>query len=92
MSGTSLDNFECNFVVLHVNNLVRGVSFLKFDLGRALAVKAEETAGEEDRVLEVSLDLSLDRVTNQALLLLISDTNTAKMTRRLQLLVKLIKV
>lgn len=75
MSSTSLNNLKCNFVVLHVNNLVRGESFLKFDLGRALAVKAKETAGEEDRVLEVSLDLSLDRVTDQALLLLISDTN-----------------
>lgn len=59
MSGTCLRHLESNFVILQIDYFVGCVALLQLDLGRALAVQTHETGGEEHRVLEVSLDLSL---------------------------------
>ena len=77
----SLLNFKCNFIVLHGHHFMGDVPLLKLELRRALAVEAEEAGGEQDTVLEVTLDRCLDRVTDDSLLLLVGDANTAKLTR-----------
>lgn len=78
MSVATLDYLKSNFVVLHGNNFVRHKSLLDLNLRRALRVETKEASGELDRVLKVSLDLSDHCVSNNALLLLVGDDNTAK--------------
>ena len=80
VSGACLCQFKTNFVVGHWDDFVSGKSLLKFELLLALHVEAEEAGGEQNRVLEVALDLRLNRVTDQTLLSLVSDCDTAKLT------------
>ena len=56
----SLYDLKPDFVVLHWDDFVRDKLLLNLKLCSALSVHAEEAGREEDTVLEVPLDLSLD--------------------------------
>jgi len=74
----TLSDLDGNFVVGEGHNFVSHEFFLVIKLFYASGVEAKEASGEENCVFEVSLDLGLHCVANNALLCLKSDTNTAK--------------
>ena len=82
---SSLSKLKADFVVLHGHYFVCDKSLLELQLGLALHVEAEETSREHDSVLEVSLRLSLSRITNDALLRSVSDCNTTQFSNISQL-------
>jgi len=60
---------------------MRGIALFNLKLSGALGVKAEEAGGEQNTVLEVTLDLCLDTITDESFLLLVGNCDTAKLTR-----------
>ena len=73
-----LSDLDSDFVVGEIYDFVSHVFFLVIKLINAGSVKTKEAGGEENCVLEVSLDLSLNCVSDDAFLRLKSDANTAK--------------
>ena len=57
---SSLCDLKPDFVVVHWEDFVRNKLLLNLELRSALSVEAEEAGWEEDTVLEVPLNLSLD--------------------------------
>ena len=78
MIVATLSDLYGDFVVGKCHNFVSHEFLLVIKLIYAGGVEAKEAGGEENCVFEVSLDLGLYCVANNALLCLKSDTNTAK--------------
>ena len=78
MSIATLCTLKGDFVILHRDNFVSYISLLKLELCLTLYIEAEEACREQYWILEVSLDLCHDCVSNDALLSLISDANAKK--------------
>ena len=76
VSVSCLRQLESDFVILHRDDLMSSKSSLCLKLSLALGIQTEVTGWEENRILEVLLDLRLDGVTNETLLLLVGDRNT----------------
>ena len=76
-----LYDLKGNFVVSHWHHFVSDELLFKLKLCGALRVQSQETSGKEHTIFEVTLDLSLDGVTDKSLLLLVCDHNTEKVTR-----------
>ena len=81
MRVSSLLNLEGDFVVRLGNNFVCDKPLFELKLSSALSVETKEAGGEEDTVLEVALDLSLNGVTDESFLVLVGNYHAAKMTR-----------
>lgn len=78
MIVATLSDLDGDFVVGKGHNFVSHEFLLVIKLIYAGGIEAKEAGGEENCVFEVSLDLGLHCVANNALLCLKSDTNTAK--------------
>ncbi len=74
----TLSDLDCDFVVGEAHDFVSHVFPLVIKLIYAGSVKTKEAGGEENCIFEVSLDLGLNCVANDAFLWLESDANTAK--------------
>ena len=83
MLGAHLRDLKANLLVLGLHNLVGQESLLKGQLLLALGVEANQPRGEQDRVLEVLLDLELDGVSCDALSIGVRNLDTTKGGQRL---------